>query len=95
MASASVFTLQRLLCVAGGDHAHQLCRPQCLPVEHLQQWRAEEGGGLPRAAVTSDHTLRGLCHHPATSRPFLIRIILNQNQKRSLALQLADHFKQL
>lgn len=89
VASASLFTPRRVPCVVGGDHAYQLCRPQCLPVEHLQQWRTQEGGGLQRHAVTSDHSLRRLRHHPTASRPFLCARI----KKSSLALQLADDFE--
>lgn len=54
----------------GGDHAHPVCRPKRLPLEHLQQRRAAEAGGLQRAASTSNPTLCRLRHHPPAGWPF-------------------------
>lgn len=54
----------------GGDHAHPVCRPKRLPLEHLQQRRAAEAGGLQRAASSSNPTLCRLRHHPPAGWPF-------------------------
>lgn len=44
-------------CVIGGDNSHPVCRSQCLPVEHFQQRRADQAGGLQCTTFTQSHAL--------------------------------------
>lgn len=56
--------------VTGGDCAQPVYKPQRLPLEYLQQWRADEAGGLQSTTFAPNHTLCWLRHHPTTSMSF-------------------------